>query len=88
MIEGFRAMGVEPRAHTYGGSGHWFAERGSPGFDAKEFDPARSASWTTWVPREAAFAWNTRSCEAFSRPLWESRYGVYRFVDKLQIRRG
>lgn len=42
VVEGFRAVGVAPRVHTYEGSGHWFAERGSPGFHEEAFDLARS----------------------------------------------
>ncbi|CAL9389124.1 hypothetical protein SUDANB121_01227 [Nocardiopsis dassonvillei] len=41
-VGGFRRAGVEPRRHVYGGAGHWFAERGSPGFDEEAHALARS----------------------------------------------
>ncbi len=41
-VEGFRRAGVEPEVHVYEGAGHWFAERGAPGFDGDAHALARS----------------------------------------------
>lgn len=40
--DGFRAAGTELTTYRYGGSRHWFAERGSPAFDEAAFELARS----------------------------------------------
>ena len=40
--EGFRGAGSNVQTYRYHGSGHWFAERGSPGFDEPAFELARS----------------------------------------------
>lgn len=39
---GFRGAGSDVQICRYHGSGHWFAERGSPGFDEPAFELARS----------------------------------------------
>jgi len=39
---GFRAAGSDVQTFRYHGSGHWFAEHGSPGFDEPAFELARS----------------------------------------------
>lgn len=41
-VGGFRRAGVEPDLHVYEGAGHWFAERGAPGFDEEAHALARS----------------------------------------------
>ncbi|WP_448611711.1 dienelactone hydrolase family protein [Geodermatophilus sp. URMC 60] len=41
VSSGFRGAGAEVVVHRYGGSRHWFAERGSPGFDAAAAELAR-----------------------------------------------
>jgi carboxymethylenebutenolidase len=38
----FRAAGAEVRTHVYEGSRHWFAERGTPGFDEAAHALART----------------------------------------------
>lgn len=38
----FRLAGAQVETYRYDGSGHWFAERGSPGFDETAFGLARS----------------------------------------------
>jgi len=40
--EALRTAGATVETFRYEGSGHWFAERGSPGFDKAAFDLARS----------------------------------------------
>jgi dienelactone hydrolase len=40
--DGFRAAGAALTTYRYDGSRHWFAERGSPGFDKAAFELARS----------------------------------------------
>lgn len=40
--DAFRAAGSDLRTYLYGNSRHWFAERGSPGFDEPAFTLARS----------------------------------------------
>ncbi len=40
--EAFRSAGAEVKAYEYPGSGHWFAERDSPGFDERAAELARS----------------------------------------------
>ncbi len=41
VSSGFRGAGAEVVVHRYEGSRHWFAERGSPGFDAAAAELAR-----------------------------------------------
>jgi carboxymethylenebutenolidase len=40
--DAFRAAGSDLRTYQYDGGRHWFAERGSPGFDEPAFTLARS----------------------------------------------
>ena len=38
---GFRSAGAEVTVHRYEGAGHWFAEEGSPGYQATAAAQAR-----------------------------------------------